>query len=86
MDPESIKSIFALFDCFEAIQYELSIAGLMYRQSNGIPYYLEFTIVMHNNDVRSYLCREVTQADLLQSFITSQRSVSKTIGNVFIGT
>ena len=29
MDPESINSVFALFDCFGAILYELLIAGLM---------------------------------------------------------
>ena len=29
MDPESIKSVFALFDCFRAILYELLIARLI---------------------------------------------------------
>ena len=139
MDPDSINLVFALFDCFGAILYELLIAGLMdpvyqsdayeafpgvlvnrgkraftsgehkkgqilrgtktifgnrknkktyfqfgvkreqanlfqrnkgtgspplperdwhiteatlYRQSNVIPYYLKFTIVIHSNDVR----------------------------------
>ena len=28
-DPESINSVFALFDCFGAILYELLIAGLI---------------------------------------------------------
>ena len=29
IDPESINSVFALFDCFGAILYELLIAGLI---------------------------------------------------------
>ena len=29
MNPESINSVFALFDCFGAILYELLMAGLM---------------------------------------------------------
>ena len=29
IDPESINSVFTLFDCFEAILYELLIAGLV---------------------------------------------------------
>ena len=31
MDPESINSVFALFDCFGAILYEMLIVGLMDR-------------------------------------------------------
>ena len=30
MEPESINSVFALFDCFGAILYESLIVGLMY--------------------------------------------------------